>query len=475
MVRIKRISQLQAYLLFTSFNSRYLLKMKKTLLKFLGAVLVITIVGSCKPNLTVPTASKGSMDPTRFVAIGNSITSGYADGALYYQGQQNSFVNLMAGQFKLVGGGSFNQPYVDPSSIGVGASGNAPFKLGYSTDCLGVTSLAPIPAATSGDLSILSTSVATSGPFNNMGVPGAKVITAVAPGYGNALLGPGNYNPFFYRMASNMTTASMLSDAAAQNPTFFSCFLGNNDVLAYAMAGATSDFITPSAGSVGAGFDASLNQVINTLTANGAKGVIANIPDVTSLPYFTTIPYNGLALNATNANLLNLVYNARGDTFSVGNNPFLIQDTANPWHVRLMHSDELILLDAPLDSIKCHGMGSYSGGIPSKYVLTRVEIQTIQTAISAFNATIRSVATSKGLAFVDVNAFMKSAQKGIIYNGVTLSTAFVTGGAWSLDGIHLNPVGQALLANEFIKSINATYSSTIPQVDVTKYRGVIFP
>jgi len=449
--------------------------MKKNTYRIFGLGLAILVIGSCKPSLVAPNPSRGSADFTRYVAIGNSITSGYADGALYYQGQQNSYANLLAGRFSLVGGGNFRQPLVNAASVGVGSTGNAPFKLGYSTDCLGVTSLAPVPVASTGDLSILSTSIASQGPFNNMGVPGAKVTTAVFPGYGNPALGIGNFNPFFYRIAADPANSSMLSDAAAQNPTFFSVFLGNNDVLAYAMAGGASDFITPSAGGVGIGFDASLNQVVNTLSANGAKGVIANIPDITSLPYFTTIPYNGLALDSSNTALMNLIYNARNIYFHQGNNPFLIQDATAPYGIRLLQPNELLLLDVPLDSIKCHGMGSYGTPIPNKYVLTTTEIANIETAIAAFNATIRATALSHNLAFVDVNAFMRMAQKGIVYNGVTLNTSFVTGGAFSLDGIHLNPIGQALLANQFIIAINSAYGASIPQVDATQYRGIVFP
>jgi hypothetical protein len=44
-----------------------------------------------------------------------------------------------------------------------------------------------------------------------------------------------------------------------------------------------------------------------------------------------------------------------------------------------------------------------------------------------------------------------------------------------LDGVHLTPRGNAMLANEFIKAINLKYGSTIPQLDVTKYGGVVFP
>ncbi len=449
--------------------------MKNKFHTFLGTAILSCLIFSCKPKIDAPNPNKGNVDVTRFVAIGNTMSAGFADGALYNEAQENSFVNILAGQFKLIGGGNFKQPLISSGSVGVDANGNAPFKLGYSTDCLGATSLAPIPTTTVIDASTLSTSVYSSqGPFNNIGVPNAKVINAVQTGYGNSAQGAGNYNPFFYRMAANTASSSMLTDAQAANATFFSVMIGNDDVLAYAQAGAASDAITPSSGITGIGFDASMNTIVNTLTANGAKGVIANVPDVYSLPYFTTIPYNGLTLRQGQADSLN---NALGGlfVFQAGNNPFVIEDTAVPFiGSRLIVAGELILLDAPLDKIKCNGMGSLTP-IPDKYVLTLAEISNIQNATATFNATIKNIADTKGLAFVDANTFFKSLQKGIVYNGIALNTSFVTGGAFSLDGMNLNPIGNALLANEFIKAINLKFGSLIPQVDATKYRGVIFP
>jgi lysophospholipase L1-like esterase len=454
--------------------------MKSFLHKSLFSAFVLAAFFSCKPNLTVPTATRGAIDPTRYVAIGNSITSGYADGALSYNGQLASYPNLLSQQFKLIGGGNFSQPLMSPSSIGVGMSGGAPFKLGYSTDCLGVTSLAPVPVAASGDVGAFSASIyASQGPFNNMGVPGAKAITVVAPGYGNPGNGPGNFNPFFTRMASNPATASMLSDAVAINPTFFSVFIGNNDVLQYAVNGGAADFITPPTGIAGTGFDGSIAAIVAALTANGAKGVIGNVPDITSLPFFTTIPWNGLALRQGQADTLNsFMPSGTGGSlynFHAGNNAFVIEDPSVPFlKKRQILPGELILLDTPLDSVKCHYLGTLVP-IPNKHVLTLTEIAKIQAAVSAYNSTILSVAQSNNLAYVDVNAFMSRTKTGIVYNGIPLNAQFVTGGAFSLDGIHLNPVGNALLANEFIKAINANYGSTIPQVDATKYRGIIFP
>src|ERR1700739_960153 len=231
--------------------------MKNILHKSFLVLFGVAILVSCKPTLTAPTPSKGNMDPTRYVAIGSSMTAGYADGGLYYQAQQNSYGNLLANQFKLVGGGSFNQPLVPSSSIGCGAGGSSPLQLGYAKDCLGATSLIPVPIATSGDASIFASSVySSSAPFNNMGVPGAKLIATLLPGYGNPVKGAGQYNPFFYRMAANPATSSILSDAVAVNPTFFTLFV-TDDVLAYAMAGAASDSLTSSAN-----FAAALNVVL---------------------------------------------------------------------------------------------------------------------------------------------------------------------------------------------------------------------
>jgi hypothetical protein len=56
-----------------------------------------------------------------------------------------------------------------------------------------------------------------------------------------------------------------------------------------------------------------------------------------------------------------------------------------------------------------------------------------------------------------------------------MSAKFVSGGAYSLDAIHLNAKGNALLANEFIKAINNKYKSTIPQVNAGKYNATFFP
>jgi hypothetical protein len=448
--------------------------MKKIFTRTLYITACISIAFACKPKLETPSIDKGSLDLTTYVAVGNSITSGYADNALYNAGQKVSFAKLLSEQFQLAGGGEFRVPYVSATSVGIGSTGGARLGLTYVTDCKGVTSLAPKPIAPSGDGGIFAPIYSTDGPFHNIGVPGAKAIHLVFPGYGNPANGPGNYNPYFYRMASAPTTASMLSDAMARNPTFFSLFIGNNDVLLYALSGGASDAITPSAGAPGVGFDNSVDATLTGLTAGGAKGIVATVPDITSLPYFTTVPYNGLVLDTVQASGLTAAYSGLGITFHVGANAFMIQDAAAPGGVRQITSTEHVLLSVPQDSLKCKGWGS-SKPLTNAYVLTTTEITAINNATTAYNAKLKSAATSFNLAFVDANAFLKSAITGLTFDGIDVSTTFVSGGAFSLDGVHLTPLGNALLANEFIRSINAKYGSTIPLLDVTKYHGVVFP
>lgn len=431
---------------------------------------------ACKPTIEEPAVSKGSLNVSKYVAVGNSITAGYADNALYYNGQQASYAKLLSEQFSKIGAGEFKQPLIDPNSVGIGASGGARLALSMRTDCMGNSSLSPYPVAPSGDLSIFATNIyASKGPFNNMGVPGAKSITTIYDGYGNPANGFGNFNPFFTRMASNPASASILADAMSQSPTFFTLFIGSNDVLLYALAGGASDAITPSAGAAGVGFDASMDAIVSTLTSGGAKGAIANVPDITSVPHFTTVPYNGLVLTSqTQVDALNTAYSPLGITFHLGQNPFIIADASAPGGKRQITSSEYVLLSVPQDSLKCKQWGSVKA-IPNQYVLTATEINSIRTAISDYNAKIKALASTYGLAFVDVNKFLMMAETGITYNGINLTTTFVSGGAFSLDGVHLTPIGNALLANEFLKAINSTYGSTLPMVDATKYSGVKFP
>ena len=278
--------------------------MKKflALLSTFGVVFISCSDDDFVPETTPPTEpitfTSGSADFSKYVSIGNSLTAGFSDAALFQSGQVASFPNMLASNFALVGGGEFNIPLMadDLGGLTLGGTPIAGNRL-----ILSFTSGSPAPVAVEGQ-GATEVSNVLSGPFNNMGVPGAKSYHLLAPGYGNVTGIGSTANPYFVRFASE-PNATILGDAAAQNPTFFSLWIGNNDVLGYVTAGGAgvdqagnvdpstyggSDISDPN---VVAG---SINAILQTMTANNAEGVIANIPDVTTIPFLTTVPYNPL-------------------------------------------------------------------------------------------------------------------------------------------------------------------------------------
>lgn len=475
----------------------------------------------------------GTADFSKYVSLGNSLTAGYADSALFIEGQKNSYTNILAQQFSLVGGGDFKIPLMSDNLGGLllggtQITGNRLYFNGSG------------PVAVSGTPTTEITNHLT-GSFNNMGVPGAKSFHLLSNSYGNPA-GIGTYaNPYFVRFASS-TSATILGDAVAQNPTFFSLWIGNNDVLSYATSGGTgvnqlgnlnpatyggNDITDPNV------FASVYSTLLDNLTANGAKGVVANLPYVTSVPFFTTVPTNPLpGLPPASAGQLNQLFGGinqlttaigqpnrfvtlvadDGNSATTENNPLLINDDSLPnlsaqitavltpalgaptaayvgnLYGRARHasnataSKDYILLTA-------RGViGTTQAGAPSPFnvigvsnpmqdstTLTAFETDQVKTATDAFNATIQALATAKSLAFVDANAtLVQVANGGITGNGYTVTSTYVTGGGFSLDGVHPSPRGYAVIANKFLEAINAKYGSNLKGVSLAN-SSILYP
>ncbi len=113
--------------------------------------------------------------------------------------------------------------------------------------------------------------------------------------------------------------------------------------------------------------------------------------------------------------------------------------------------------------------------LQDKHVLIPSEIDEVKTATDAYNVTIKALADAKGLAFVDTKAIMAQlSTTGVVSNSFTLTTTYVTGGAFSLDGVHPSPRGYGLIANAFISAINTKYTATLKKVDLGLY-PILYP
>ncbi|WP_415375778.1 G-D-S-L family lipolytic protein [Patiriisocius sp. Uisw_017] len=510
----------------------------KNTIKFMIGFAAIGLV-SCEPEFDTPVEEEfytnGDADFSNYVAVGNSLTAGFADGALYITGQENSYPNIMAQQFALAGGGQFTQPLMADNLGGLLLNGIQvnDNRLVLSADAQGN----PGPTVLEGTPTTEVTTSAT-GPFNNMGVPGAKSFHLSAPGYAAA-------NPFYGRFATS-ANATVIDDATSLSPTFFSLWIGNNDILSYATSGGAgvdqtgnfdpslygnNDITDPMV------FAGAYSSQVDALIAGGAKGVLINLPDVTSIPYFTTVPFAPLSpldpnfgpqiptLNATYAQLNGafafLGVPERAISFSqTGASAVVVQDEglvnigadltqvliANGFpsglaaiygqqygqarqatsgdllvlpssgvigQVNVERLAELVALGIPLEQAGQLSVNGVTYPMQDQFVLVPSERDAITAAAQSFNATIQGIAAANDLGFVDArSALAQVANGGVAFDGGILTSQYVSGGAFSLDGVHPTPRGYAYTANLIIDVINRKYNATIPKVAVGSYGTV---
>lgn len=437
----------------------------------------------------LPELTSGTADFSNYVAFGPSFTAGFSDGSVFLAAQENSFPKIIADMFTNAGGGNFTQPLVSDNYGGLAAGG-----VRISDPRLVFGGAGPVPLESVVGPVTVGTDIVLNnptGPFNNLGIPGAKSFHFIAPGYGNIANLP-NANPYAVRVTGNTPNTTILELATAQNPSFFTAdLIGGNDVLGYATAGGdeTIDQITDPLT-----FEFAFNTIIDGLTANGAKGVVSNIPYVSSLPYFTAVGHDVVPLDQATANLANggfAAYNG-GLLFAQSNGLLDAEEVAQRTiNFTASSNNAVVIEDENLTDLSAFNIPSYRqatandlvvlpaasvigttvGGNPAlingvsvpladQWVLTPEEQIEVVMAVDSYNSTITSVASSRGLAFVDVNALLEeAASTGIVFDDFIHTADLVFGGLVSLDGIHLTSRGYAYMANAFLQAIDTTYGS----------------
>jgi lysophospholipase L1-like esterase len=477
-------------------------------IKYIYLILIVFGFTACSDdNITdpippPPMLDAGTADFSNYVAIGDSQTAGYTDGALFIAAQENSMPNILSNNMASVGGGAFTQPLTDDNIGGLLFAGNVILSNRFYFDLATF-----LPAILQGTP---TTDVipGLSGQFNNMGVPGAKSFHFLAPGYGNAAGVPlGLANPYFARFASSPST-TIFGDAMAQGPSFFTFWAGSLDVTSYALAGGDgvnqagnfdpstygpSDITDPVV------FGQAIGGMLAGLNSIGAQGVVANIANPLLLPYFAVVPYNAVPLDAGTAALLNqgfAPYNGgllQMEAFGLITSVERILRTIN----FVEGQNAVTLVDEYLTDLSGFGLPSYRqateidllpltaqfiigttvGGNPlqingvsvpldDQWVLTPNEQTEVENATAAFNAIIEAAATQAGFGFVDIENIMgQLATIGVPSGDFRPTSEYVLGGALSLDGVHTNARGNALIANEFLKAIDATYGSNFVEAE----------
>ncbi len=443
--------------------------MKKKINIVLIFLLTAAIFHGCEDRsvLTGPTPQSpvsGSVDLSRYVAIGNSLTAGYQSSALYMGAQAYAYPNLIA---KQGGNGAFSQPLI--SEPGIGGK-------------IKIVSLSPFVTAVepSSGVPLFLTNPQ---PYNNLGIPGIVLADVM-----NSKTTATSYSksPFIDIILRGKGTQFV--QAKAQSPSLITLWIGNNDVLGFA----TSGGVRPSSPTDANTFAFLFSQLADSLAATGAKVVVANIPDVTAIPFFTTVG-PGIALKLSSLGINGMYYQAHGQyngtalpISSLANYSALITLVGQSYASLIgtptgkFYRDNkvditLLIAGGILDTTKAFGLDPKNPW-PDALILDPSEITTAKNATAAFNTTISAVAGAKGFGLVNINTMFNQirandATGGTSFNGVTFTTTFVTGGLFSLDGVHPTNQGQAIIANEFLKVINSKFGSTYPLIDVSTIPG----
>ncbi len=420
-----------------------------------------------RTDLTGPQTVSGQADFSRFVTIGNSLTAGYQSSALFESSQMYSIGNLIAQQT----GTDFVQPIITDPGIG---------------GQLKIVSLDPFVTTQVQDQGTF-TNPDYPKPYNNLGIPGIVLADITQTSTQNSY----SHSPFIDLVLRGMGT--QLEQALSLNPTMVTFWLGNNDVLGFATSGGAS----PSAPTDPNTFGFIYRQVTDALAASGTKVVVANIPDVTSIPFFTTVgpmfvqslqgtpvqgfyyqkhgQYNGTAASISQLTNYSMLFTLISQSYL----SYFGHPSGKFYRDHNVDITPLINFGI-LDTTQAFGL-SEKNPIPDALVLDTDEIQTAEQATASFNASIAAAVArhSSQFALADVNGLLKmvrasDASGGTELYGVNFSTMFVTGGLFSLDGVHPTSRGYAVLANEFLKAVNNKFNADYPMIDVTTIPGSLY-
>lgn len=361
-------------------------------------------------------AASGRPDFSRLVIVGDSLSAGFQNFSLFDSasmaglppgGQRYSFASVIAKQAGVdLALPLFTYPGIPPA-LRLTPSGI----------------VAETGFGTREDFNVQATNLSVPGlPLADVlghafpGDPQTNAIDALA----DLILGVPGGIPGCGPIPTGPTTLIVSEVACAQalNPTTILVSAGNNDALQSLTFGLPPT--DPQA------FAADYERLLSALTSTGATVVVADIPDVTIVPFLIPGPsfYAQCGFLPQGATLAD----------------YMVPNISN--------------LAAGFNF--CTNYSIRSAAL----------IGQAQQAVVAYNQIISTLAGQHGVTVVSFNRlFADIAEKGYVVGGRRLTTSFL-GGLFSLDGVHPTNTANAILANEFIKTMNRVLHAGIPPVSV---------
>jgi len=455
----------------------------------------------------------GRYNAARHVGNGVSLTAGFMNGSLYTDpqgGQKHSYDYLIA---KAVHGASTDDLFKVPA-FGNPGLGGALFDTTVPGNVRLISNRVELTGVTGAGTPITRTNLSTanlqpeglttlSRPYNNLGIPGslASDILSDAPFDTR----PSPFYRFIFRnqaFGSNgvQQAINLLKAQPADSLKLFTLWTGANEVLGFVTSGGVTrifpiDDFRPL-------YDTILARVKREVP--NVKIVVFNIPNVASIPFATFLGPNARAV-ATQRQLTHIFYAkgnsvdsvATGDVGDVtkfmillpgGAGVGFIGDTTNGvkgilWRTLLASINNSLLLGgqgpinlrqltagftggAGVDTTK--PIGSRENPLPDQFTLNQSEIAEANAAVTAYNNFINSKdSQTEGIFVVDIaGLFDRVVQQGITSpDGEELRATFLTGGIFTLDGVHPGPKGHAIVANQMIPIIEREFGASIPAIN----------
>ncbi len=441
-------------------------------IKVISFISFLLFLISCEDRSSItdaPPINLGEADFSRFYTVGNSLTAGYQNGALYQSAQEFSFGKIIADRV----GASFEQPIISDPGFG----GRLEFE-GFDSN---QNPVIVTNSETGGPLNINYPA-----PYNNLGIPGALLFDLLNATNANNCasgLNPINPrpNPFFNLILRNqaLNLGSQISQLKASNPTLITLWAGNNDILGYYLSGGKIPF-TPLVN-----FNYLFNSLGDSLELTNADVFIANIPNVERIPFVATFgpkiaesikeayqagTIMGLFLeNDPVPYSPNELKNLEGMVTLAGKK--LAPLIGIPTGKAYLDSDGNYNIPPGIDTTKAFGLHPQNP-FPDKFSLSREELADASGMVEQYNEVIADLCENKGFSLVDINALFKEVYDGgLVENGIKFTTDYITGNLFSLDGIHPTSQAYGIIANRFILAINEKLGAEIPLVNVSIIPG----
>ncbi len=395
-----------------------------------------------------------------YASLGNSLTAGYQSGA--WGNPDHIEYSFPAQLARHLGITDFDQ--VSMLDTGVNSSGTGGnMVLSFDAEGSPVLSNSALNQANLLYLTGAQEGMSFAAP-RNFGIPG--ITLQFAMGASLSAYGAGNPYANCYRTAAT-DTMTQFEMALASGADFMTVWLGNNDVLGFVTSGGNAEITNE-------GVFSALAQSMTAGLAGVEHVVVLNIPAVTAIPFVTYV-----------TPIMRAKELAAGIT-----EPFVYayDDAMIPTQYSIAEgADNYILLPAQsllsADTTGTFGLHP-ANPLPEYLLLDSAELAAAESAQATFNAALAAAVDDANLARVELGlapillADVATFFDEILTDGYTvgthnLTTEFVTGGVFSLDGVHPTSLGYGCITAFIVEQMNEGWNLNIEPYDVNQLLGVV--